>query len=191
MVSRKSHLVLVISAFLFVVLSVAPVLCQEEDPDPNSPTPVLLSMADSTRALAVPAGKQRPARSRLSQPSSTAFPAGGKIQIFITNVDLMKGEGANAFRVYAEDRKGRLFRFPVLDLQPLPETNWIYAVTLRLTDEIGFWEPPTADGDLFIYITWRGLASNRVKLGLERQADYPTTLMQCPLLRRCSKLTLC
>ena len=34
-------------------------------------------------------------------------------------------------------------------------------VTIRLTDEIGYWDPPPADGDLLFQITWRGMGSNR------------------------------
>ena len=41
----------------------------------------------------------------------------------------------------------------------------MYAVTIKLTDEIGYWPQPTATGDLLLQLTWRGLGSNRVRLG--------------------------
>lgn len=133
------------------------------DPDPNSPTPILLSMDDSTRALAeYPGGLPRKGRSSFRD---TAFPPGAKINLFVTNIDLMPGEGANAFRVLVEDSRGRMYRFPVLDLQPVKDQDGVYAVTTLLKDELGFWEPPAPDGDVLVRLTWRGLSSNRVKLG--------------------------
>ena len=40
----------------------------------------------------------------------------------------------------------------------------VFRVTVRLSDELGFWDGPV-EGDLAACITWRGLASNEVKLG--------------------------
>lgn len=136
----------------------------QDDPDPNSPTPVLLSAQDSTRALAFPA--DGPSRPQLGKFIPQAFKPDSSIVLYVTNITLMKGEGANAFRVYAEDVKGHSFRYPVLDLQPVDGFQGVYAVTVRLSDEVGFWEPPAADGDVLLRLTWRGLTSNRVRLGL-------------------------
>lgn len=167
MVSRKSHLVFwALSAAFVVVLSALPVLAQddEQDPDPNSPTPILLSMEGSTRALAAPATRGF-GKTSFVKVIPTAFAPGSKINLYVTDLDLVKGEGASALRVYAEDKNGHLYRFPVLQLQQVPGKEWIYALTVKLTDEIGYWEPPAPDGDLLIGVTWRGLASNLVKLG--------------------------
>ncbi len=143
--------------FLFAVTAMA-----QTDPDPNSPTPILLSQEDSTRALT--GSPDAIARKGRSLTSDTAFAPGSKVNIFVTNLDLMEGEGANAFRVYAEDAKGRHYRFPVLDIQPLKGNESVYAVTVLVRDDVGFWEPPD-NGDLLIRLTWRGLTSNRVRLG--------------------------
>jgi len=154
-----------VSIAALVVLSAVSVWAQiEADPDPNSPTPVLLTFDDSTRALAAP--KTRLSRTTLTKLEPQAFGLGSKIDLFITNIDLLKGEGANAFRVYGEDKKGHLYRFPVLDLRLADSGKGIYALTVLLKDEIGYWEPPTADGDILAFVAWRGLASNRVQLGL-------------------------
>ncbi len=87
-----------------------------------------------------------------------------KIVLFVTNLDLMEGEGANAFRVNVEDIKGRQYRFPVLDIQPLKSQAGIYALTIQLKDELGFWEQPLLKGDFLVSVVWRGLASNQVHL---------------------------
>src|SRR4051794_19774396 len=67
---------------------------QEFDQDPNSPSPVILTQADSTRALAVPA--QRLGRLNLNKIPEQAFPADGQVVIFVTALSLMDGEAANA-----------------------------------------------------------------------------------------------
>jgi hypothetical protein len=44
--------------------------------------------------------------------------------------------------------------------------DWVYALTVRLTDENGYNGQPPADGDILIRVSWRGNTSNRVRLGL-------------------------
>lgn len=134
------------------------------DPNPNSPVPVLLSQEGSTRALAEPAEESRGSK---RQPfADAAFPLNAKVNLYVTNIDLMEGEGANAFRVYLEDSQKRQYRVPVVDLQPSEYQKGVYRVTIYLRDELGFWEQPAANGDVLVRLTWRGLSSNRVRLGL-------------------------
>lgn len=163
MVGRKSRLIFrSISVSLLTFLFVFPIMAQIDE-NPNSPTPIIISEPDSIRALANPLQLNR-RNSRQFQ--SNAFRLNTKVVIFVTNIELMNGEGANAFRVYAEDQKGRTYRMPVLDMRPVKDQEWIYAVTVLLKDEIGFWEQPSETGDVLLRLTWRGLVSNPVKLGL-------------------------
>ena len=134
------------------------------DPDPNSPSPILLSQRSSTRALAVEGTSW--GGIDLSRIPPQAFEPGATITMFVTNLALAYNEHANAFRMYGQDRRGRLYRFPVEDIRPIRRGSTIFAVTVRLRDEIGFWDPPPADGDLLLQITWRGMGSNRVRVGL-------------------------
>jgi len=163
--SRNSRLLrCALSAFLIILPLVFSALAQD-DSDPNSPTPILLSLGNSTRALANELNSARRDK-RLSKAQNRAFSPGSKILIYATNLELMKDEGANALRLYVKDGLGREYRFPVVEMSPMRGQEWIYAVTVELRDEIGFWEPPTANGDVLIRLTWRGLSSNRVRLGL-------------------------
>ncbi len=165
MISKNSCLLFkVFIASLAMFLLALPVLAQE-DPDPDSPTPILLSETASTRALtALPTTKLK--RSSRLNAENQAFALDSQVTLYVMNLDLMKEEGASAFRAYVEDAKGRKYRFPVLDLQPVKGLDGVYALTVKLHDDVGFWEPPTEDGDVLINITWRGLTSNRVRLGL-------------------------
>jgi len=135
-----------------------------QDGDPNSPTPILLSHTDSTRALAEK--RMWLGRRELSAISAQAFDLDTRIVLYAANLSPMEGEEANAYRVYAVDKAGHQFRFPVLEVREIANSKRVFAVTIQLTDEARFWKPPTADGDVILYLTWRGLASNRVRLGI-------------------------
>lgn len=163
MFSFKSHNWLrIVGATILVLLPLALVQAQD-DQDPNSPTPVLISQPDSTRALAFPIGKARIGST--SRTSSQVFRADQKLELLVTNLALMEGEDAGAFRLYMKDSKGREYRLPVTDLRELKEQPGVFAVSTQLTDQIHYWPSPTPDGDVLIYLTWRGLASNSVRLG--------------------------
>jgi len=136
------------------------------DPDPNSPTPVLLSIQGSNRAVALPA--ERAGRLQIKNAREEAFRPNSRVVIFVRNLTLMPGEGANAFRVYVEHANGRNYSFPVLSIEPYNDPSagrGIYALTIQLTDQNRFWEAPTAEGDILIAVTWRGLISNKLRLG--------------------------
>ena len=150
-----------------ICLTAAGAVAQDES-DSNSPAPVLLSESKSTRALAV--SERSFGRSGLpSRVSTRPFSYDSTAVIFATNIALANGEGANAFRVYVEDAEGKRFRFPVVDLRALDKTGGtetVYALTVQLKDQTGYWAPPTNAGDVFIGLTWRGMISNRVILAI-------------------------
>lgn len=137
----------------------------QSDPDPNSPVPVLLTQKDSKRVLAIPAP-----RSETADPTdkgAEAFEPGTDIIVFATNFDLMDGEGANAFRVNVTDADGRNYRFPVIDINPVETKGHegIFALTVRLKDDLGLWRQPIKRGDILIGLSWRGMESDRLRLG--------------------------
>ncbi|MFN0278241.1 MAG: DUF1800 family protein [Pyrinomonadaceae bacterium] len=171
MESRKSlSFMRILTALMCVSLCAIGVLAIESDPDPNSPTPILLSEVGSTRAAAVPEGNI--SRVDLTKTESRAFDLNSRVTLFVTNIKLMPDEGANAFRVYGTDILGRQYRFPVVGFT---STRWrgVWAVTVQLADEIGFWPQPEARGDLLLQLTWRGLGSNKVRLGLGQTGGGP------------------
>lgn len=148
-------------AAVVLTASALPISAQG-DPDPNSPVPVLLSVEGAPRALA-----HRTLRSKrysLTRPAVEAFRPDMLAVLYVANLDLMDGEGANAFRVYARDAKGRSYRFPVVDIRPAAESG-VHALTIRLRDEIGYWTEPISYGDLIVRVSWRGLTSNELLMG--------------------------
>lgn len=163
MVSRTSRFVRIITA-AFVIAMASAVSFAQDDPNPNSPTPILLSESGSTRALAVEDNGY--GQYRVAKIMSRAFEPNSRIVLYLANLSLMKGEGANAFRVYAVDSRGYQYQFPTYDLQPVADARNVWALTTELSDMIGYWPAPEANGDLAVYVTWRGLASNTTRLGL-------------------------
>ncbi len=155
----------VMGACLLSFLLAASVMA-DVDENFNSPTPILLSERSSTRALAIRAEDWNGTIPKTS--STQIFNPGEKsrIMLFVANLDLMDGEGANAFRIYLEDANGRLYRMGVEDLMPVVKDGSIHAVTVTLFDPIGYYGQPQPIGDHLVRLTWRGLSSNRVRLGI-------------------------
>ncbi|MBV9209785.1 MAG: hypothetical protein JOZ52_04105 [Acidobacteria bacterium] len=121
--------------------------------------PVLISEDGSTRALSV--NPQR-WRGKLPTTSQTIWTPSDetRVMLFLTNLDLMTGEGANAFRADAEDASGRQFPLTVESLTPVTGYDWIYATVVKLNGQIG------DSGDVLVRITWRGMATNRLRLAV-------------------------
>lgn len=128
----------------------------QSDPDPNSPTPFLITENSSAEAII---GSVADAKAR---PQKEAFQPGTVIVLYVSNVRLADGEGPRSFRIYAEASGGRLYRFPVEDVSPSGIARNILALKVRLDDELRFWDPPATGTEITGYLTWRGLSSNRV-----------------------------
>ena len=129
--NRKYSFFLTSSRALLLLFCFCFVAFGADDPNPDSPTPVLLSETDATRVLAVEAGNWN---GNLPKSAQRAFRVGQKsvVTLFVTNLDLLEGEGANAFRVYLIHRNGRSYQFPVEELTPISRT--VYALRIRFYD---------------------------------------------------------
>ncbi len=130
--------------------------------------PVLISEYNSTRALSVNpflTGQ----RAQFPPVSQAVWDADdqARVMLFVTNMELLKGEGANAFRAAVEDVNGRQFPLTVESIAPVPGFEWIHAVVVRLNSQIG------DAGDVLLRVTWRGMSSNRVRLAIGHLGGGP------------------
>ncbi len=111
--------------------------------------PILISEAGSTRAYATVDG----APVQIVRPGVNDL-----VTFYLTNLDLLNGEGANAFRIELED--SRMFRHP-LQIVSFETTSRkkVHALTVRIgvINEVG---------DVLVRVTWRGMSSNRVRLSV-------------------------
>lgn len=163
--------------FLFVLISAVPIFALGDE-NFESSAPILISEADSDRALTADPDQWRGA---LPRKSSGAFSHGSRVVVFVTNIRLLPGEGANAFRAFAADASGKQFRLLVESMQPLRKQNWIYGLTLRIDDPNGFNNQPPVQGEISIRVGWRGNSSNRVRLPLgESEVKLPNRSVPTP-----------
>jgi uncharacterized protein (DUF1800 family) len=158
---NQSTLFTPVAYALFIFICLAVPSSAQRDPNPNSPAPVLLSSRESTRALAE-AYPRRPSR----QIRKDVFELNSRVRLYVSDVVLMKGEEETAFRVYAEDSQRRTYRFPVVAVQQIESATPTYALTVELRDELDHSLEPPAKGDVLISVAWRGMVSNRLRLGL-------------------------
>ena len=136
-------------------------VCAEDDPDPDSPTPVLMSQSNSSQVLAINSPSWK---GKLPKTSAQMFRPSQIVTLFVTNLDLMENEGANSLRVFLYQQNGKTFELQTLELVPVDKS--VYALRVRIYDPNGFRGQPAADGESIIYLTWRGLVSNALKISL-------------------------
>ncbi|HEY0048055.1 MAG TPA: DUF1800 family protein [Pyrinomonadaceae bacterium] len=124
---------------------------------PEDAAPVLISEPNSTRALITVANGKRGA----SLPTGIVQPGRQTIvTFFVTNLDLLEGEGANAFRAEFEDSSHYRYPLEIVRFERTAERKQVYALSVRLGAEIG------SVGDVLARVTWRGMSSNRVRLSI-------------------------
>lgn len=154
---RRWRIFTLLGAFLFLAaaVSLTPASGLPED------APILISEPDSTRAIITVRGRRGiPGVGRIIPPGAST-----RVTFYVTNLeDLMKSEGATAFRADLQD--SRFYRYPleVVAIEPLPDRPWVYAITVRLHDAIG------DVGNALVRVTWRGVSSNRVRVSVGNES---------------------
>lgn len=130
-------------------------------------SPVLISNADSTRAIAFDSvTRQREPFTPTAQMkfgSDTAT----RIMLFAMNLQLQPGETASAVTADAEDADHTLYQLTVEYVGPVPENPWASSVIIRVPENL------PATGDVLVRIKYRGLASNRVRVGIGEVGGGP------------------
>jgi uncharacterized protein (DUF1800 family) len=147
---------------------------------PGSPTLLTEGTGTTTRGVAYDAVTFR------SEPFTTVSPYNWnadktntrdqqtRLTMFVMNLNLLAGEGANALTADAQDASGKVYPLKVEALtNPLvggaPQT-WLYAVVLRLDDSM-----TDTLGDMLVRVNLHGLASNRVRVGIGQSGGGPST----------------
>jgi uncharacterized protein (DUF1800 family) len=123
--------------------------------------PVLISEADSTRAFVEfsKAGRKADLPTRVIQPGRQNI-----VTFFITNLDLLPREGANAFRAEFEDAQHIRYPLQIVRFEPAAGHKGVYALSVRVGLSIG------DIGDVLARVTWRGMSSNRVRLSIGHES---------------------
>ena len=122
--------------------------------------PILISRDDSTRAIAFESvTRQREPFSRLAR-VQFGPDAKTRVMVFAKNLQLQAGETVSAVTADAEDAEHHIYQLVVEHIDAVPDQPWVTSIILQLPDDL-------ADvGDVLMRIRYRGLISNRVRVGI-------------------------
>lgn len=148
---------------LFGLMNTSAIFAQDENFE--SSDPVLITETDSAKALTADADSWRGTLPRSSFDGN--FSSGSRVVFFIKNIDLLPNENESAFRAFAKDGKGKMYRLTVENIQPVRFNSGIYGLTVRLYDINAYNGQPPSD-ELSIHISWRGNISNDVLLNSDK-----------------------
>jgi hypothetical protein len=127
----------------------------------QSSRPILISEADSTRAIAL---ETTALTTQPFSPTTPSFFYGTdqrtRIMLFVANLSLQPGEDLSALTAEAEDGTHRHYALRVEELRPVAGQEWLSQLVLRLDDALG------DVGDVLVSIVYRSVASNRVRVGI-------------------------
>ncbi|HSD45551.1 MAG TPA: hypothetical protein VLB87_02980, partial [Pyrinomonadaceae bacterium] len=123
--------------------------------------PVLISQATNTRAVAFESVtmKAEPFALTATVPAFGADPR-TRICIFAMDLELLPGEGANAFTSDVQDGTGKIYPLRVEYVGRVPNFPGITMVIVRLADDL------TNVGDVLLRLNLHGMSSNRVRVAI-------------------------
>jgi hypothetical protein len=132
--------------------------------------PVLLTQANSSRALAVASV------TFMREPFSVRSTLLGiqsltRIILFSSNLELLPGDDLSVVRAEAEDGNHQVYNLPVEYVGRVRDQPQLNQVILRLNDSM-----TDNLGDVFVQVSYRGLTSNRVRVGIGHIGDGPFVL---------------
>src|SRR5215207_10714425 len=134
----------------------------------QSASPLLVSQAGSTRAVALEASTRVPEPFAPTAPVRFGADGRTRLMLFAMNLHLAPGEDASAVTADAEDAARRTHALAVEYVGPVPGQEWMSSVVVRLNDQLA------ADaGDVLVRINYRGAPSNRVRVALGHVGGGP------------------
>jgi uncharacterized protein GlcG (DUF336 family) len=122
--------------------------------------PVLISHADSTRAIAFDSVTHRREPFTITAQIPFGPDSATRIMLFAMNLQLQPGETATAVTADAEDAEHIFYQLTVEHVDPVPDNPWVSSVIIRVPSNL------PAAGDVLVQIKYRDLASNRVRVGI-------------------------
>ena len=129
--------------------------------------PMLVSRDDSTRAIAL----ESVTRQREPFAPTTALQFGSdavtRVILFAQNLQLQPGETSSAVTADAEDADHHIYALTVEHVGSVPDQPWVTSIVIRLADDL------TDVGDVLVRVRYRGVSSNRVRLGIGHVGGGP------------------
>ena len=120
-------------------------------------SPVLISNSDSTRAIAFDTVTHRREPFNTLAPIRFGSDSATRIMLFALNLPTQTTGDLTAD---AEDSQHTFYQLPVEYVGPVPDNPWASSVVIRVPENL------PATGDVLVRIKYRGVASNRVRVGI-------------------------
>ena len=122
--------------------------------------PILISHADSTRAIAYESVTRHREPFNATAPVKFGSDSATRIMLFAMNLQLQPNETAAAITADAEDAQHSVYPMTVEHVGPVPNNPWVSSVVIRVPANL------PATGDVLVRIKYRDVASNRVRVGI-------------------------
>ncbi|HEU4713311.1 MAG TPA: DUF1800 domain-containing protein [Pyrinomonadaceae bacterium] len=129
--------------------------------------PILISQATSTRAIALELSTLKAEPFALTSSVNYGPDTRTRICIFAMDLELLPGEGANAFSADVQDGNGKIYPLRVEYVGQVPNFPGITMVVVRLADDLG------DAGDVLLRLNLHGMASNRVRVAIGHSGGGP------------------
>jgi len=122
--------------------------------------PVLLTKPNSTRGIALDSVMNVAEPFQPQTPVAFGSDTRTRVMLFATNFTLAEDENITAVTSDAEDVLRFHYPLAVEYIGTVPGYPWMTAIVVRLNDNLG------DVGDVLVGITYRGMTSNRVRIGI-------------------------
>ena len=155
------------AAKVSLFLSVALVLCASAASAATNKKPILISQATNTRAVAFESVTMRAEPFWPVAAPAFSTDTRTRICIFAMDLELLTGEGANAFTSDVQDASGKIYPLRVEYVGQVPDFPGITMIVVRLADDLG------DVGDVLLRINLHGMSSNRVRVAIGHAGGGP------------------
>ena len=129
--------------------------------------PILLSQATNTRAVAFESVSMKAEPFSLTASLPLSSDTRTRICIFAMDLELLPGEGANAFSSDVQDASGKIYPLRVEYVGRVPNFPGITMIVVRLADDLG------DVGDVLLRLNLHGMSSNRVRVAIGHSGGGP------------------
>src|SRR6266853_5716409 len=126
---------------------------------------VLISQETSTRGVALDSVTLK--REPFDPTSEVSWGNDNQTRIMLFAMGLDPKTSATSITANAEDGSNRTYSLTVEYVGPVPEQSWVTAIVVRINEQMG------DVGDVLVGISYQGLKSNRVRVGVGHVGDGP------------------
>src|SRR5882724_10448655 len=126
---------------------------------------VLISQETSTRGIALDSVTLK--REPFDSTSEVSWGNDNQTRIMLFAMGLDPKTSTTSITANAEDGSNKTYSLTVEYVGPVPEQSWVTAVVVRINEQMG------DVGDVLVGISYQGLNSNRVRVGVGHVGDGP------------------